>query len=74
MMQRKFNLYDKVRIKVRKHKNYVGVITSFFNNGDRYLYQVSNHYVNFNHHLGSYCAYELTPISNDEYINNLLKL
>ena len=71
-MTRKFNLYDKVHIKKGKYKDKVGVIISIKHQRDRYVYTVSNHHEAV-YPLGRFYAYEITSISVDEYLDNLLK-
>ena len=71
-MQRKFNLYDKVRIKTGKYTNKVGVIVAIKHQRDRYVYTVSNHHEAI-YPLGSFYAYEIMQISVNEYLDNLLK-
>ena len=66
-------MYDKVRVKTGKYKNCVGTITGFFYNGDRYIYNVANQYIDPVYCIGTYYSFDIVPITNDEYIKNLIK-
>lgn len=72
-MTKKFNLYDKVRIKTGKYINNVGVITECKKENDRYVYIVSNHHIKTTYPLGAFYAFEITYISNEDYLNSIVQ-